>query len=75
MRLKQKVIMLAVAPLVVALCAITLYVRQQAAVDAQVLGQIGLAEPEISADFPHDRITVPHKSRLNFVTYNDNSRK
>ena len=30
MRLKQKVIMLAVAPLVVALCAITLYVRQQA---------------------------------------------
>ena len=35
MRLRQKVIVLAVAPLIVALCAIALYVRQQAVTLAQ----------------------------------------
>jgi two-component system NarL family sensor kinase len=50
MRLKQKVIMLAVAPLVVALCAITLYVRQQAVTLAQqqrdTIGSAYLASKE-----------------------------
>jgi len=37
MKLRQKVIVLAIGPLIVALCAIALFVRQQA---AELVGQV-----------------------------------